>query len=164
MSTQMPLLLNSFTSVTHRAFYTDRSQIFMRSDFIGINTQGRSVAESHAGASRKAALENHVGEFTQSLPQSENQIHSAQFVPFSLIKQCITGCALLCQGQDEITVSTCASSALEMPTKLCHLHYSELHTFCSCLIDQVSLWTVKKLQIMDLQLSALQLTRTRNSC
>lgn len=87
-----------------------------------------------------------------------------KFVPFSLIKQCITGCALLCQGQDEITVSTCASSALEMPTKLCHLHYSELHTFCSCLIDQVSLWTVKKLQIMDLQFSALQLTRTRNSC
>lgn len=72
--------------------------------------------------------------------------------------------ALLCQGQDEITVSTCASSALEMPTKLCHLHYSELHTLCSCLIDQASLWTVKKLQIMDLQFSALQLTRTRNDC
>lgn len=39
---------------------------------------GGAVAESHAGASRKAELEKHVGEFTQSLPQSENQIHSAR--------------------------------------------------------------------------------------
>lgn len=160
MSTQMALLLNSFTSVTHRAFYTDRSQGFMRSWFIGINTQGRSVAQSHAGASRKAALENHVGQFTQI--HHSQRMKSSGLSSFRVLS---TGCDVpAVPGQDEITVATCASPALPRPTKLCPLHYSELHTFCSCLIDQVTLWTVKKLQIMDLQFSALQLTRTRNNC
>lgn len=73
-------------------------------------------------------------------------------------------CLLLLREQEEITFSRCSSSTLQIIIiKVCHLHYSELHTFRSCLIDQVSLWTVKKLRIMDLQFFALQFTRTRNS-
>lgn len=118
------------------------------------------MAQSHAGASRKAALENHVGQFTQI--HHSQRMKSSGLSSFRVLS---TGCDVpAVPGQDEITVATCASPALPRPTKLCPLHYSELHTFCSCLIDQVTLWTVKKLQIMDLQFSALQLTRTRNNC
>lgn len=164
----MALLVNSFTSVTHRAFYTDRSGIFMRSGFIGIisfikHLEGGSG--SHMQEHPKSSTWESRGTVHTKSTTGKNQIHWAQLVPLCVLSRASQAVMfLLGQGQEEVTVSTCASSALAMPTKLCHLHYSELHTFCSWLIDQVSLWTVKKLQIMDLQFSALQLTRTRNNC
>lgn len=59
MSTPMALLVNSFTSVTHRAFYTGRSGVFMRSGFIGIVPfikHSGGQWQSHAGASKKQHL------------------------------------------------------------------------------------------------------------
>lgn len=59
MSTPTALLVKSFTSVTHRAFYTDRSGIFMRSGFIGIISfikHSGGQWQSHAGASKKQHL------------------------------------------------------------------------------------------------------------
>lgn len=107
MSTPMALVVNSFTSVTHRAFYTDKSQIFMRSAFIGIigfiNTQGAVAATCRS--IQKAALENHVGQFTQSLPEARIKstgLSLMHFVCWSSAPGAVMG--LLCQGQDEIRV------------------------------------------------------------
>lgn len=90
--------------------------------------------------------ESHVGVHTKSQPVILESIR-LNFFPLTLMRQHTAVCLLL---QEEITFSRCSSSTVSYHQGL-PFDYSELHTFCSFIIDPVSLWTVKNLGIMDLQ-------------